>query len=92
MNFRGSTGFGQDGIESLLGNIGTQDVKDVHVSIKGYLGKGALVREGRGWGVDEGGGMGGRLMQAGRSGNNLAIETLNLHASRHTFKHLINHV
>ena len=50
------------------------------------------MREGRGLGVEEGGGMGGRLMQAGLSGNNLAIETLNLHASRHTFKHLINHV
>ena len=39
VNYRGSTGFGQDGIESLLGNIGTQDVKDVHVSIEGYLGE-----------------------------------------------------
>ena len=48
MNFRGSTGFGQDGIESLLGNIGTQDVKDVHVSIEGYLGKGAC-GEGGSW-------------------------------------------
>lgn len=33
VNYRGSTGFGQDGIESLLGNIGNQDVKDVHVCI-----------------------------------------------------------
>lgn len=33
VNYRGSTGFGQDGIESLLGNVGSQDVKDVHVCI-----------------------------------------------------------
>jgi acylaminoacyl-peptidase len=28
-NYRGSTGFGQDSIESLLGNIGRNDVDDV---------------------------------------------------------------
>uniref|UniRef100_A0A8C1M9A2 acylaminoacyl-peptidase n=1 Tax=Cyprinus carpio TaxID=7962 RepID=A0A8C1M9A2_CYPCA len=33
VNYRGSTGFGQDGIESLLGNIGNQDVKDVHRAV-----------------------------------------------------------
>jgi len=32
VNYRGSTGFGQDGIESLLGKVGTQDVRDVQVS------------------------------------------------------------
>lgn len=33
VNYRGSTGFGQDTIESLLGNVGSQDVKDVQVCI-----------------------------------------------------------
>lgn len=31
VNYRGSLGFGQDNIDSLPGNIGTQDVKDVQV-------------------------------------------------------------
>lgn len=31
VNYRGSYGFGQDGIESLPGNIGSQDVLDVQV-------------------------------------------------------------
>ena len=31
VNYRGSIGFGQDSIGSLLGNIGTQDVLDVKV-------------------------------------------------------------
>uniref|UniRef100_A0A8C8E4P6 Acylamino-acid-releasing enzyme n=1 Tax=Oryzias sinensis TaxID=183150 RepID=A0A8C8E4P6_9TELE len=31
VNYRGSTGFGQDSILSLIGNIGSQDVKDVQV-------------------------------------------------------------
>uniref|UniRef100_A0A674C2U4 acylaminoacyl-peptidase n=1 Tax=Salmo trutta TaxID=8032 RepID=A0A674C2U4_SALTR len=31
VNYRGSTGFGQDSILSLAGNIGSQDVKDVQV-------------------------------------------------------------
>ena len=31
VNYRGSSGFGQDSIDSLPGNIGTQDVKDVQV-------------------------------------------------------------
>jgi len=30
VNYRGSTGFSQNGIDSLLGNIGTQDVADCH--------------------------------------------------------------
>lgn len=30
VNYRGSTGFGQNGIDSLIGNIGSQDVADVH--------------------------------------------------------------
>jgi acylaminoacyl-peptidase len=29
VNYRGSTGFGQDSIESLLGRIGTNDVHDM---------------------------------------------------------------
>lgn len=31
VNYRGSTGFGQDSIESLLNNVGDNDVKDVQV-------------------------------------------------------------
>jgi len=30
VNYRGSTGFSQNGIYSLIGNIGTQDVQDTH--------------------------------------------------------------
>ncbi|XP_053481385.1 S9 family peptidase isoform X1 [Ictalurus furcatus] len=33
VNYRGSTGFGQDAIDSLLGNIGGQDVKDVQRAV-----------------------------------------------------------
>ncbi|XP_051526045.1 acylamino-acid-releasing enzyme-like isoform X2 [Myxocyprinus asiaticus] len=33
VNYRGSTGFGQDSIESLLGNVGIQDVKDVQRAV-----------------------------------------------------------
>lgn len=32
VNYRGSTGFGQDSILSLPGNVGHQDVKDVQVA------------------------------------------------------------
>lgn len=31
VNYRGSTGFGQDSILSLIGNVGSQDVKDMQV-------------------------------------------------------------
>ena len=31
VNYRGSSGFGQDSIMSLPGNVGKQDVQDVHV-------------------------------------------------------------
>lgn len=31
VNYRGSTGFGQDSILSLISHIGSQDVKDVQV-------------------------------------------------------------
>lgn len=34
VNYRGSTGFGQNGVLSLLGGIGTQDVKDVEVTVE----------------------------------------------------------
>uniref|UniRef100_H3CHL9 Acylamino-acid-releasing enzyme n=1 Tax=Tetraodon nigroviridis TaxID=99883 RepID=H3CHL9_TETNG len=34
VNYRGSTGFGQDGILSLIGRIGSQDVKDVQVAAR----------------------------------------------------------
>jgi acylaminoacyl-peptidase len=37
VNFRGSTGFGQDSIDSLLGNIGTNDVQDLWVAIRHAL-------------------------------------------------------
>ncbi|KAG9270893.1 acylamino-acid-releasing enzyme isoform X1 [Astyanax mexicanus] len=33
VNYRGSTGFGQDSIDSLLGNVGSQDVKDVQRAV-----------------------------------------------------------
>ena len=33
VNYRGSIGFGNDSIYSLLGNVGDQDVKDVQVLI-----------------------------------------------------------
>jgi len=32
VNYRGSPGFGQDGIDSLPGKVGTQEIEDVHVS------------------------------------------------------------
>ena len=32
VNYRGSAGYGQDGVFSLLGKVGTQDVNDVQVS------------------------------------------------------------
>lgn len=35
VNFRGSTGFGQDSIYCLPGKIGTQDVQDVQVTVCG---------------------------------------------------------
>lgn len=34
VNYRGSGGFGQDSVFSLPGKIGTQEVRDVHVSSK----------------------------------------------------------
>ncbi|KAK2155253.1 hypothetical protein NP493_2091g00008 [Ridgeia piscesae] len=37
VNYRGSTGFGQDGIESLLGKVGTQDVRDVQNAVEKVL-------------------------------------------------------
>ena len=33
VNYRGSTGYGQDGVYSLPGKIGTQDVNDVQVCV-----------------------------------------------------------
>ncbi|XP_072537680.1 acylamino-acid-releasing enzyme isoform X2 [Salminus brasiliensis] len=33
VNYRGSTGFGQDSVDSLLGNVGSQDVKDVQRAV-----------------------------------------------------------
>ncbi|XP_036389011.1 S9 family peptidase [Megalops cyprinoides] len=37
VNYRGSTGFGQDSILSLIGNIGNQDVKDVQRAVLSTL-------------------------------------------------------
>ncbi|XP_063742025.1 S9 family peptidase isoform X2 [Eleginops maclovinus] len=37
VNYRGSTGFGQDSILSLIGNIGMQDVKDVQRAVLSAL-------------------------------------------------------
>ncbi|XP_051777320.1 S9 family peptidase isoform X1 [Erpetoichthys calabaricus] len=37
VNYRGSTGFGQDSIESLIGLIGRQDVKDVQHAVNTVL-------------------------------------------------------
>uniref|UniRef100_A0A8C8A376 acylaminoacyl-peptidase n=1 Tax=Oryzias sinensis TaxID=183150 RepID=A0A8C8A376_9TELE len=37
VNYRGSTGFGQDSILSLIGNIGSQDVKDVQRAVLAAL-------------------------------------------------------
>lgn len=36
VNYRGSLGFGQDNINSLPGNVGTQDVKDVQVNTNAH--------------------------------------------------------
>lgn len=33
VNYRGSLGYGQDNVLSLPGNVGSQDVKDVQVSM-----------------------------------------------------------
>ncbi|NXJ92813.1 ACPH enzyme, partial [Corythaixoides concolor] len=37
VNYRGSLGFGQDSVASLLGNIGTQDVHDVQLCVERVL-------------------------------------------------------
>ncbi|NXF43036.1 ACPH enzyme, partial [Oceanites oceanicus] len=37
VNYRGSLGFGQDSVTSLLGNIGTQDVHDVQLCVERVL-------------------------------------------------------
>uniref|UniRef100_A0A8C7Z5G1 Acylamino-acid-releasing enzyme n=1 Tax=Oryzias sinensis TaxID=183150 RepID=A0A8C7Z5G1_9TELE len=37
VNYRGSLGFGQDNILSLLGNVGSQDVKDVQFAVESVL-------------------------------------------------------
>uniref|UniRef100_A0A2K6M2B8 Acylamino-acid-releasing enzyme n=1 Tax=Rhinopithecus bieti TaxID=61621 RepID=A0A2K6M2B8_RHIBE len=42
VNYRGSTGFGQDSILSLPGNVGHQDVKDVQFAVEQVLQEGTL--------------------------------------------------
>lgn len=42
VNYRGSIGFGQDNIESLLGNIGTQDVLDVKHAVDWLIKEGKV--------------------------------------------------
>uniref|UniRef100_A0AAX7T4Z1 acylaminoacyl-peptidase n=1 Tax=Astatotilapia calliptera TaxID=8154 RepID=A0AAX7T4Z1_ASTCA len=37
VNYRGSIGYGQDNILSLLGNVGSQDVKDVQFAVESVL-------------------------------------------------------
>lgn len=37
VNYRGSIGYGQDSILSLLGNVGSQDVKDVQFAVESVL-------------------------------------------------------
>ncbi|KAH0629992.1 hypothetical protein JD844_012520 [Phrynosoma platyrhinos] len=39
VNYRGSLGFGQDCVDSLLGNVGTQDVNDVQFCVEKVLQK-----------------------------------------------------
>ncbi|XP_072136719.1 acylamino-acid-releasing enzyme-like isoform X3 [Mobula birostris] len=45
VNYRGSCGFGQDSIWSLLGNIGSQDVKDVQFAVESVLKEGFVNSE-----------------------------------------------
>ncbi|XP_032892639.1 acylamino-acid-releasing enzyme-like isoform X2 [Amblyraja radiata] len=45
VNYRGSCGFGQDSIRSLLGNIGSQDVKDVQFAVECVLKEGVVDSE-----------------------------------------------
>ncbi|XP_010215255.1 PREDICTED: acylamino-acid-releasing enzyme, partial [Tinamus guttatus] len=42
VNYRGSLGFGQDSVDSLLGNVGTQDVQDVQLCVEQVLQEEAL--------------------------------------------------
>ncbi|XP_072438746.1 acylamino-acid-releasing enzyme-like isoform X1 [Chiloscyllium punctatum] len=42
VNYRGSSGFGQDSIRSLTGNIGIQDVKDVQYAAENLLKEGVV--------------------------------------------------
>ena len=45
VNYRGSLGFGQDSIDSLLGNIGRQDVDDVQDVVKQIVESGAVDKD-----------------------------------------------
>ncbi|XP_028307771.1 acylamino-acid-releasing enzyme [Gouania willdenowi] len=42
VNYRGSIGYGEDSIYSLLGNVGTQDVKDVQFAVESVLKSGSI--------------------------------------------------
>jgi len=45
VNYRGSVGFGQDSINSLLGNIGRQDVNDVQDVVEQIVASGAVDKD-----------------------------------------------
>jgi len=45
VNYRGSLGFGQDSINSLLGNIGRQDVDDVQAVVEQIVASGAVDKD-----------------------------------------------
>lgn len=44
VNYRGSLGFGQDSINSLVGNVGSQDVADVQYAVESVLKSGKVDR------------------------------------------------
>jgi len=45
VNYRGSLGFGQDSINSLLGNIGRQDTDDVQAVVEQIVGSGSVDKD-----------------------------------------------
>ncbi|KAL2613487.1 hypothetical protein R1flu_025179 [Riccia fluitans] len=45
VNYRGSLGFGEESVQSLLGNVGRQDVGDVLIAVEYVISKGLADRE-----------------------------------------------